>query len=153
MKITVRATASWSQGPTSRGSKINIYTHVHVQLRYYAPSRDCRCRCQWVTCWCRCQWKGRSWVSPYNDNIHAVSPDLPAHTETTTSNTEHKKKVFFLIPYPTLSLLTIYVFQMSGGVKRSNPIYLFYEVVHQNASGQPGDPGDKHAAATGTIKF
>jgi hypothetical protein len=29
-------------------------------------------------------------------------------------------------------------------VKRSNPIYLFYEVVPQNASGQPGDPGDKH---------
>jgi hypothetical protein len=31
-----------------------------------------------------------------------------------------------------------------GGVKRSNPIYVFYEVVHQNASGQPGDAGDKH---------
>jgi hypothetical protein len=29
-------------------------------------------------------------------------------------------------------------------VKWSNPIYLFYEVVHQNASGQPGDPDDKH---------
>ncbi|KAM6491786.1 hypothetical protein JOM56_012826 [Amanita muscaria] len=31
-----------------------------------------------------------------------------------------------------------------GGVKRRNPVYLFYEVVPQNASGQPGDPGDKH---------
>ena len=29
-------------------------------------------------------------------------------------------------------------------MKRSNPIYLFYELVPQNASGQPGDPGDKH---------
>ncbi|KAF8236729.1 hypothetical protein L208DRAFT_1217461, partial [Tricholoma matsutake] len=26
-----------------------------------------------------------------------------------------------------------------------NPIYLFYELVPKNASGQPGDPGDKHS--------
>ena len=25
-----------------------------------------------------------------------------------------------------------------------NPVYLFYEPVSQNASGQTGDPGDKH---------
>ncbi|KAH9989387.1 hypothetical protein BJV74DRAFT_878163 [Russula compacta] len=32
----------------------------------------------------------------------------------------------------------------SNHLKHSNPIYLFYEVVPQNASGQPGDPSDKH---------
>jgi hypothetical protein len=34
--------------------------------------------------------------------------------------------------------------QKPGGMKHSNPIYLFYEVVSQNASDQLGDPGDKH---------
>lgn len=58
-----------------------------------------------------------------------------------TSNMEQRKKVCTLEPYFTL--LTMCGFQKSGGVKHSNPVYLFYEVVLQNASGQLGDPGDK----------
>jgi len=57
-------------------------------------------------------------------------------------NTEQKERVCILMPYVTLLIMC--VFQKSGGVKRSNPIYLFYGVVPQNASAQPGDPGDKH---------
>jgi hypothetical protein len=72
----------------------------------------------------------------------AASADPPTATETMTSNTEQRKKVCTLEPYFTL--LTTCGFQKSAGVKRSNPIYLFYEVVLQNASGQPGGPGDKH---------
>jgi hypothetical protein len=34
--------------------------------------------------------------------------------------------------------------QKRGGVKCSNPIYMFYKVIPQNTSGQTGDPGDKH---------
>jgi hypothetical protein len=82
--------------------------------------------------------------SPQNISAcnRAASPDPPAPTEMMSSNTEQKKKVCILMP--CITVLTLYVFQKSGGVKRSNPIYLFYEVIHQNASGQPGDPGDKH---------
>ncbi|KAF8233226.1 hypothetical protein L208DRAFT_1267987, partial [Tricholoma matsutake] len=65
--------------------------------------------------------------SPRNVSVQnrAASPDPPAATETMTSNTEQQKKKM-------------------GGVKRSNLIYLFYELVPQNGSGQIGDPGDKH---------
>src|ERR1700733_14943158 len=59
-----------------------------------------------------------------------------------TSNTEQRKKVCTL--EPDFTLLMMCGFQKSGGVKHNNPVYLFYEVVLQNASGQPGDPGDKH---------
>jgi hypothetical protein len=72
----------------------------------------------------------------------AASPDPPAASETTTSNTEQRKKVSVLMASPTL--LTTCTSQKPGGVKCSNPIYLFYELVPQNSSGQPGDPGDKH---------
>ncbi|KAN0130680.1 hypothetical protein V8E53_011573 [Lactarius tabidus] len=34
--------------------------------------------------------------------------------------------------------------QGTEGTVKQNPIYLFYEVVCQNASGMVGDPGDKH---------
>ena len=80
------------------------------------------------------KWKMKIVLKTYQHTIMPRLPDLP---------TELKKKVCTLIPY--LTSLTSYVFQR-GRVKQSNPIYLFYEVVHQNASGQPepGKPGDKH---------
>jgi hypothetical protein len=73
---------------------------------------------------------------------HAASPDPPVATETMTSNTEQRKKVSVLMASP--ALLTMCISQKTGGVKRSNPIYLFYELVPQNGGGQIGDPGDKH---------
>ena len=81
--------------------------------------------------------------SPQNMSAcnQATSPDPPTPAQTITSNTEKRKKVCTLILY--LTSLTLYVFQ-KGRVKWSNPIYIFYEVVYQNTSGQPGDPGDKH---------
>jgi hypothetical protein len=82
--------------------------------------------------------------SPRNVSVRncAASPDPPATTETMMSNTEQRKKVCTLMPHSTP--LTMHALQKPGGGKRSNPIYLLYEVVTQNASGQPGDHGDKH---------
>ncbi|KAF8234452.1 hypothetical protein L208DRAFT_1261840 [Tricholoma matsutake] len=45
---------------------------------------------------------------------------------------------------PHSTPLTMHAPQKTGGGKCSNPIYLFYNVVPQNASGQMGDHGDKH---------
>jgi hypothetical protein len=72
-----------------------------------------------------------------------ASPDPPAPTET-TSNPEQRKKVSIRIDAASALSLTTCAPQKTGGVKRNNPIYLFYEAVPQNASGQLGDPGDKH---------
>ena len=82
--------------------------------------------------------------SPQNVSAQncAASPDPLATTETMTSNTEQQKKVSILMASP--ALLTMCISQKTGGVKCSNPIYLFYELVPQNGSGQIGDPGDKH---------
>jgi hypothetical protein len=41
---------------------------------------------------------------------HAASPDLPAPTETMTSNTERKKKVCPLIPYYFVTYLRPYMY-------------------------------------------
>jgi hypothetical protein len=82
--------------------------------------------------------------SPWNVSAQncAASPDPPAASETMMSNTEQRKKVSILMASPTL--LTTCTSQKPGGVKCSNPIYLFYELVPQNSSSQPGDPSDKH---------
>jgi hypothetical protein len=57
--------------------------------------------------------------SPQNISARnrAASPDHdpPAPTETMSSNTEQKKKV--CISMPCVTVLTLYVFQKSGGVK------------------------------------
>jgi len=71
---------------------------------------------------------------------HTTPLDLPPTTNTMTSNPAQKKKVRNFILGPT-RFHSPRIFQ---GLKRSNPVYLFYELVPQNASGQPGDPGDKH---------
>ena len=52
-----------------------------------------------------------------------------------------------LKPWQSLYLTPLHSWptpQNPGGVKCSNPMYLFYKVVPQNVSGQLGDLGDKH---------
>ena len=72
----------------------------------------------------------------------ASSPGPPTITETAVRNTQERKKVSVLMASP--ALLSMSAPQKPGGARCVNPIYLFYELVPQNASGSAGDPGDKH---------
>ena len=90
--------------------------------------------------------KSRKATAEDDDSHRSVrctaSPDPPAAAETMMRNAEQRKKVNVLMV--SLAPLMTRTSQKPGGAKRANPVYLFYELVPQNASGQPGDPGDKH---------
>ena len=81
------------------------------------------------------------------DNIFAcnrasaeLSQSSSAAHKAMTSIAGKGKKVCFFTTSVTLYLPGAW----KSNTAKWNPVYLFYELVSQNASGQTGEPGDKH---------
>jgi hypothetical protein len=80
-------------------------------------------------------------VSTYNPRATQQSPcpqEVPQNASGVESQSTKVRENMSLRYFNLNDMIT------QKPVRRANPIYLFYELVFQNANGQHGEPGDKH---------